>query len=53
MIHELAILIAYGLLVPAKVLIIEATDAHLVHFHAFIHSKNLEIRGPLCDIHAV
>ena len=38
-----------------KLLILEAADAHLVHFlgQAVVHFKDLEIRGALCDLHAV
>jgi hypothetical protein len=53
MINELVVFNTYGLLLPAKLLIIEAADTHLVHFQAFVHFKDLEIRGPLCNLHGV
>ena len=53
MIHERVIFITYRLLVPALLLILEAVYAHLVLFQAFVNFKDLEIRGQLCDLHAL
>ena len=52
MINELVVFNTYGLLVPAKLIIHEAADTHLVYFQGFVHFKDLEIRGPLCNLNA-
>ena len=52
MINELVVFNTYGLLVPAKLIILEAADTHLVYFQGFVHFKDLEIRGPLCNLNA-
>ena len=53
MIHEQAIFIPYRtLLRPIKIIILEATGAHLVNISDFLHFKDLEIRGPFCYFQA-
>ena len=54
MIHELSIFNTYGLLIPTKIIIIlEIADTHLVHFQLFVHFKDLEVGGTLCDLQAL
>ena len=51
MIHEQAIFSAYGtLLRPIKIIILEAKGAHPIHRCSFLHFKDLEIGGTLCNL---
>ncbi len=53
MIHEKVIFETYALLRPTKIIILETASTHLEHMEAFVHFKDLEVGGTLCDLQAL